>query len=460
MKIPDQTLMVHTLYDYQILAKFRGCEYIIQRIPETTRLAIVNAWMCDKHHHIFTKSYENFKKRQACPKCMSTFKPIEEYHILARAVNFVYISNEVPAVWSAKLKTNMWMCEYGHCWSQSYKEVQLKKECKLCKMCKELKPLREKHVEAVSQPRRFQVAQYQDIAEKPGFKYICSDVPARTDLKLDYCMWECNKGHQWSACYQAIRSGVKCPTCRTEDFISLEDYVNAAAKRNFKYLLSTIPKTGITKLDIPMWECESGHQWSATYHVINTFASGCPHCWNHIKKGLVDYQQVGLKNGIKYILERVPKNATTRFDEPMWMCKFGHTWSAIYGNIASNHGCPTCKESRGERKLRNYFTEKQISFSTQFRFDEFKNRPYDFYLSAFNLLIEYDGRQHFQDVEIFETKCADQQKIDREKTQFALDSGYKVCRISYVHFKHLEQTLDEVFTQLRDSPDVVYIEKF
>jgi very-short-patch-repair endonuclease len=59
-------------------------------------------------------------------------------------------------------------------------------------------------------------------------------------------------------------------------------------------------------------------------------------------------------------------------------------------------GCPICKESKGEQYLRNLFLSKNIKFNRQKKYNGFGDLPFDFYLPKYNVLIEYDGEQHFQ----------------------------------------------------------------
>lgn len=67
---------------------------------------------------------------------------------------------------------------------------------------------------------------------------------------------------------------------------------------------------------------------------------------------------------------------------------------------ASSHlqgaGCPWCKtNSKGEDKLDILLSFKNIRFVRQYKIVPFRY-SYDFYLPDYNLLIEYDGRQHFK----------------------------------------------------------------
>ena len=72
----------------------------------------------------------------------------------------------------------------------------------------------------------------------------------------------------------------------------------------------------------------------------------------------------------------------------------------------SNHllgkGCLKCGrvESVGERKVKKWLKENNIDFEQEKKFSSLigkknSNYRFDFYLPKHNLLIEYDGKQHF-----------------------------------------------------------------
>lgn len=73
------------------------------------------------------------------------------------------------------------------------------------------------------------------------------------------------------------------------------------------------------------------------------------------------------------------------------------------------------------------------------------NNPlsYDFYLSKYNLLIEYQGRQHKELVEAFggEEYFKIQQEHDKRKRQYAKDHNIKLLEIWYWDFNSIEDIL-------------------
>ena len=111
-----------------------------------------------------------------------------------------------------------------------------------------------------------------------------------------------------------------------------------------------------------------------------------------------------------------------------------------FKQVPSGHlqgrGCSRCQESKGERETTKILKEYNLEFETQKRFPGCKHLytlPFDFYVESLNLLIEYDGVQHFKPVERFGGKKAFKltQYRDSIKTKFAEENGYQLLRIRY-----------------------------
>lgn len=66
----------------------------------------------------------------------------------------------------------------------------------------------------------------------------------------------------------------------------------------------------------------------------------------------------------------------------------------------SGNGCKKCKSSKGEIEVRLFLQKYLINFEEQKRFKGCRNiRPlsFDFFLPNHNLLIEYQGEQHYRE---------------------------------------------------------------
>ena len=69
-----------------------------------------------------------------------------------------------------------------------------------------------------------------------------------------------------------------------------------------------------------------------------------------------------------------------------------------WNNFKSGKRCPYCKKSKGEDSINTTLKKLGVKYKTQYKFDDCRDvllLPFDFYLYDYNLIIEYDGEQHF-----------------------------------------------------------------
>ena len=73
------------------------------------------------------------------------------------------------------------------------------------------------------------------------------------------------------------------------------------------------------------------------------------------------------------------------------------------------------------------------------------NLSFDFYIPRLNLLIEYDGIQHFKSIDGLggDVRFTMQNKLDAIKTSFADKCDMKLLRISYLDFKNISNILNK-----------------
>lgn len=65
---------------------------------------------------------------------------------------------------------------------------------------------------------------------------------------------------------------------------------------------------------------------------------------------------------------------------------------------------------------------------------------YDFFVPN-NILIEYDGAQHYRETNIFKTILKEQQERDALKDKLAKQNGYVVYRITTRNWEELKKDL-------------------
>jgi very-short-patch-repair endonuclease len=128
--------------------------------------------------------------------------------------------------------------------------------------------------------------------------------------------------------------------------------------------------------------------------------------------------------------------------------------SKIFEQVPSSHtrgrGCASCKQSEGEVRIKKYLIQNRFAFTVEKKFESLRNinsLRYDFYLSDFNLLIEYDGKQHFKEAygSTFQKRqkiLQDIQKRDQIKNEWALKNKIPLLRIPYWDFEKIEELVE------------------
>jgi len=139
------------------------------------------------------------------------------------------------------------------------------------------------------------------------------------------------------------------------------------------------------------------------------------------------------------------------------ICRTHGSFFQTPNNHLNGQGCPKCMASKGEVKIENLLKKFEIQFITEHKFNNCKNPetnrrlPFDFYIPSKNLLIEYDGEQHFG-----YGKCVNGRHIttkkefeemtfrDKIKTQYAKKNGIQLVRIKYTDFDKINVILSSI----------------
>ena len=167
-------------------------------------------------------------------------------------------------------------------------------------------------------------------------------------------------------------------------------------------------------------------------------------------------------------ISRCRKVHTKKYDYSAVDYKGTHTKVAIicpkHGKFcqrAKDHlngvGCPKCQSSKGELKILNFLNKSKIEHKYQYWFIDCRSNigkkqvlKFDFYIPSKNLLVEYDGEQHYNPncyVGKYKTTSKDFENIicrDKIKTKYALKAGIRLLRIKYTQFNRIDQILEAV----------------
>lgn len=110
--------------------------------------------------------------------------------------------------------------------------------------------------------------------------------------------------------------------------------------------------------------------------------------------------------------------------------------------------CKCCNITKGEKSIMNYLDNNSIIYEHQKKYDNLFGvnngyLSYDFYIERENLLIEFQGKQHYEAIEDFggQEYFEIQQEHDKRKHQYAKDNNIKLLEIAYWDFENIEEIL-------------------
>lgn len=116
----------------------------------------------------------------------------------------------------------------------------------------------------------------------------------------------------------------------------------------------------------------------------------------------------------------------------------------------SGAGCPNCVESRGEKAIYKYLDKNNISYYRQHKFEGCRNirqLPFDFYIPSKRLIIEFDGKQHYEPMVFFGgVEAYERLKVnDGIKNEYCEDNYIDLVRIRYDSIDNIVSILDGIF---------------
>lgn len=134
-------------------------------------------------------------------------------------------------------------------------------------------------------------------------------------------------------------------------------------------------------------------------------------------------------------------------------CKLcGNEWNVMAHNLISKtraSSCPECSMSHGEGMIRQYLKSHNIEYESQKEYTGLcglrgKNLRYDFFLPAYNLLIEYQGEFHDGSVKYQTYEMVDAQKEhDKRKREYAEKNNIKLLEIWYWDKDKIDEILNK-----------------
>jgi len=172
---------------------------------------------------------------------------------------------------------------------------------------------------------------------------------------------------------------------------------------------------------------------------------GCPKCADNINLTTEEFIRRAFmvhKNNYNYSLV----DYVSAHKKVTIVCNLHGEFKQKPSSHLMGRGCPTCKQSVGEKKISKFLEKNKIMFESEKKFEGCKNKNhllFDFYIPKQNILIEYDGKQHFKPIDFFGgvQGFTNQKNNDKLKNKFAKEKGIKLLRIPYYDIDNIDYLL-------------------
>lgn len=180
---------------------------------------------------------------------------------------------------------------------------------------------------------------------------------------------------------------------------------------------------------------------------------GCPICYGTPRKSSEEFiKNANQQHGKLYDYSKI--NYSTAHVPINIVCKIHGDFFQTPHNHLKGHGCPVCNSSRGELQIETWLKNNNIYFERQKTFDNLRNPKtnkklhFDFYIPSKNILIEYDGEQHFNCIshkkyKMTMTDLKNNRYRDKLKTIWARNNKRRLLRIPYTEFSNIDMILKE-----------------
>jgi hypothetical protein len=406
-------------------------------------------WICDKGHKWPSEIKGRMKKGYGCSVCSNRKVADDKSNSLG------VLRPEFIDQWSDENEMSIfdvtvgsgrmakWICEKGHSYSSMISDRTSGHGCSICAGKKiaddksnSLGVLRPEFINQWSNKNEFSIF---DVTVSSGKTAI----------------WICENGHEFPSIINSRTGrGDGCPVCNNKKIA--DDKSNSLGVLRPEFINQWSEENELTAFDLTVgsekminWICKNKHIYPATVK-SRTKGSGCPHCSNKkicedgsnslgvLRPEFINFWDSDNEKNIFQVSVGSGRMAK-------WICKKGHKYKMQICKRTSKtdpRGCPECNETKGEKFIKKYLTENNIEFTTQYRisYNECPNLRSDFHLPKSNTCIEFDGRQHFDEIAYYggEEGFLCRIRNDNYKNLYCQENDMSLIRIHYLDINDTE----------------------
>lgn len=288
----------------------------------------------------------------------------------------------------------------------------------------------------------------EEYVELENYKYI--EMISLNGMKSKIKIWCRNSSHTpYVVRFDAFKgskskNGTRCNQCRIDNdsIWDEESIIKYVESNGYKFI--SFSKFNKYASIIKIWCGNPNHKPYETY--FGNFRSN-QRCY---KCTIVKWDEITIpkyinENGYTFIkfLKYDNRNSLIEIE-----CPNNHITSIRFRKFREGCRCSMCNESKGENMVANVLNNNSINYIREFKFDDCKCKntlPFDFFLNDLNILIEYDGVQHFKILPHWGgiDKLIEQKIHDTIKDLYCKKNNIKLIRIPYWEFKNIQFILNK-----------------
>ena len=287
------------------------------------------------------------------------------------------------------------------------------------------------------------------LIDETGHKYTRLTVLYRVENKNNRVRWhcKCDCGNEIDVDGVSLRSGnTKSCGCLQKEKVSnsLKDLTGQRFGELTVIERDKSKPSGHGKLVYWICKCDCGNIISvAGNHLKSGHTKSCG-CYKPTSPFFIN--EVGNKYGMLTVINEAGRDKNGRV---LWncLCDCGNEKIALGKSLRA--GLVTscgCIHSKGEFKIKNLLNEIKIKYISQYHIDDLKSKNnyhlyFDFFLPDYNIIIEYQGEQHYHPLnyEIYdEDNYKKLQERDNLKREYCKNHNIKLIEIPYTDYDNLD----------------------
>lgn len=285
--------------------------------------------------------------------------------------------------------------------------------------------------------------------KKYGKLTVLEEIGYKNKSPLWKCQCDCGEICNFTTKELQNQNRIMCDKCKGIDITN----------KRFGKLIALKP-TDERKRGSVVWECQCDCG-NIHYATLTLLKEGKVQSCGCSRKECGEKNTIDLTGKQFGKLTVIQKAKEKKYNSVAWECKCECGNLIIVAGHSLKRGSTQscgCLKSQGEEKIIKLLQEMNINYEYQKKFETCKLKKclsFDFYLPDYNILIEYDGKQHFEPVEYLggQKRFEEQQQRDNFKNNWCKENNILLIRIPYydkdkINIQYFNDIIENIHVRL------------